>query len=371
MNQRILNINTIVNIDKNTSESIQLENYKLENINKIINSNNTESSSRYKIVKYLGDGIKGKLYLAVDTNNNRFICKQITVDSIDKNNKEIIKQIEFELNILKYLSSNSQTREFINPCLEYKVHQNDIYTLFPVFNGYSLEHFIYYLSRMTAIDYYKISFALIKSILHAMAKIHNTHIAHQNINNNSILISTFMKPSEINVKITDFGLGCGYSSSPDSTMINIDEYSNDNFFKFSTCKDNQHVPIKINENIIQQLKDSDYLKMAQRYDLLCLGLLFIKILLYFDNLQINLYSGYNMNFIQNIKNIIIQKYLSKKNPKKLFPILAVPDNLKNELLEYLKIINEYIFCSTNQRKSCQYVLDKIIIYEKYKNDIFY
>jgi hypothetical protein len=61
--------------------------------------------------------------------------------------------------------------------------------------------------------------------------------------------------------------------------------------------------------------------------------------------------------------------MNKKN-KKIIPVLDVPDDLKNDILEYLKIIINYIFCPTNKRKTCQYVLDKIIIYEKYKNDIF-
>jgi serine/threonine protein kinase len=312
MNQRIFNVNTILNIDKNNSE-----NANLAQINKIINissSNSISNSSsvnyqpnpsvpatRYKVIKYLGDGIKGKLYLAVDmnNNNNRFICKQISIEG--SNNTEINKQIEFELNILKYLSNNMQTREYINPCLEYKLYENKIYTLFPVFNGYSLENFLRYLSKMSNVDYYKISFILIKSILQAIAKIHNTHIAHQNINENSILISTFINPREINVKITDFGLGCGNTFNPNNSLINIEDYNKDNFFKFSSCKDNSNVPVKINSTIINQLKDSDYLKISQKYDLLCLGLLFIKILLYFEDFQINFNLGYNKNLIDNIK----------------------------------------------------------------------
>ena len=46
------------------------------------------------------------------------------------------------------------------------------------------------------------------------------------------------------------------------------------------------------------------------------------------------------------------------------------DKTKKNIVEYLKIINDYIFCKTINRKNCQYILDKLIIYEKYRDDVF-
>uniref|UniRef100_A0A6C0EYU2 Protein kinase domain-containing protein n=1 Tax=viral metagenome TaxID=1070528 RepID=A0A6C0EYU2_9ZZZZ len=378
------------------------DNSDIGTINNIFNNN---VSRKYNIVKYLGEGIQGSLYLANDNNatnnsnnnnnsNKRYICKKIILNNsqsdqsgqsgqsgqADINNQT--KQIEFELNILKYLSSNKTTKEHVNTCLEHKIVNNEVFTVFPVFNGYSLQHLIKYLSQLKHGEYYKIIFHLIKTILHGMAKIHQTNIAHQNINNNSILISTYEQPGEIKVKFTDFGLGCGNRMNFTGPQISKDDV----FYKFNNCNTNNYTPIEITDNIIDELGDSDYLAISQKYDLLCLGMIFIKLLLFFEKLDINLKKGYNQDFIANIKNRIEGKYIGKNNMtsgnvngnnnnddtkyNSLFPFLNIDDKTKKIIVEYLKIINDYIFCKTINRKNCQYILDKLIIYEKYRDDVF-
>ena len=47
----------------------------LRSINSVVNS---KISPKYKIIKYLGEGIQGSLYLAVDKKNNRYICKNVS-----------------------------------------------------------------------------------------------------------------------------------------------------------------------------------------------------------------------------------------------------------------------------------------------------
>jgi hypothetical protein len=49
-------------------------------------------------------------------------------------------------------------------------------------------------------------------------------------------------------------------------------------------------------------------------------------------------------------------------------LLATSD--KRIVLEYLKLIYKYMISPTINRRPAQYIIDKIIIYEKYKNDIF-
>jgi len=391
-NEKLLNINTILNTDANANANTYtnaIEVQDLQSMNTIVNNN---ISPKYKIVRYLGRGIQGDLYLAMDKDNNKFIMKKIilpTSHNLPNNSRTRIAnnsndQLHFELNILEYLSNNSTTREHINPCLEYKVLDNNVYTFFPIFNGYSLGHMKNYLSRLNHTEYYKLVFHLIKTILHGMAKIHKTHISHQNINENSILVSSYTKPKELVVKFTDFGLGCGYISNPSNNtignLIDINDYQNDKYFSLATCKDNGNVPIIISENILGQLSESEYLQISQKYDLLCLGMIFLKLLLFFDNLNIDLSRGYNKLFINNIKRYIIEKYLSKMQGKgkqtsstiktrehsNIFPLLNISIEIEKDLLEYLKLLLTYILCKTNNRKTCQYVLDKIIIYEKYK-----
>jgi serine/threonine protein kinase len=384
-NAQTLNINFINTSANSSNMNFNTNNNKgdiqdLQSINSIIN---TKVSPKYKIIKYLGEGIQGSLYLAKDADNKRYICKKIFLDkstqdntqdhqdqqdqqdqSIEKNN-----QIQFELNVLNYLSNNETTREYVNPCLEHKILDNNVYTIFPVFDGYSLSHYNNYLSKLKHADYYKLVFHLIKIILHGMAKIHKIHIAHQNINENAILVSSNTNPSELFVKFTDFGLGCGYINSGTGNILDLNDYKNDSFFKLTTCKENSNIPLEIADNIEGKLSDSTYLQLSQKYDLLCLGMIFLKLLLFFDNLDIDLSQGYNKEFIEKVKQRLIEKYLSKAS-ENVFPLLNISNDIKKNLLEYIRIFINYIFCKTTKRKTCQYILDKLVIYEKYKHDIF-
>jgi serine/threonine protein kinase len=271
--------------------------------------------------------------------------------------------LEFELNILKYLSSNEVSREHINPYLDYKIYGNNLYTIFPVFKGYSLGHFQNYMSKLPQKeDYYKIAFYLIKSLLHSLSKIHETGIAHQNINQSSILVSTFIEPRKIAIKFTDFGLGCGKTNS--SIFKNV-----------GNCRQYGHAPVQFTPNILKQLTDVDLLKVSQKYDVLCLGLLLLNILLYFDTdiiaMIMNAFksSEINNSKVQRIRNLVNKKFITR-NALPLGLDLNISKNQKKVLLEYLKVILNYMICPTIQRKQAQYITDKIIIYEKYKNDIF-
>jgi hypothetical protein len=402
INPRQLNINTIlkkhiekINVNANENGKNNNGNYVNNNINSditiinnILNNNNVQnnkisnnkiSNNKYNIVKYLGEGIQGSLYLANDSAKKRYICKKILLNS---NNPETIKQIELELNLLKYLSSNNVTKEYINPCIEHKIIDNNIFTIFPVFDGYSLNHLEKYLKKLDSNSYYKIVFHLIKTILHGLAKIHQYNIAHQNINNNSILVSTYKNPKEISIKFTDFGLGCGNSNENENVknLVNIADYEKDNetvksFLKFNSCKGNA-IPISITEKVIPDLVNNNFLLISQKYDLFCLAIIFSKLLLFFENMNLNLKNGYNKENEKSIIDIIDTKYLSILNTKKkidyknIFPYINVNDDVKKDILEYLKLFREYVLCKTANRQTCQYLLDKLIIYEKYKNETF-
>ena len=65
-----------------------------------------------------------------------------------------------------------------------------------------------------------------------------------------------------------------------------------------------------------------------------------------------------------------QKNKTQIDYKTLLPFLNVSDSVKRDILEYVKMFKEYILCKTSHRQSCQYVLDKLIIYEKYKDEVF-
>jgi hypothetical protein len=396
----IKNINNIFNNNLTINKNVQnVQNVKnMQNMQNVKNMQNMQNLQKnYNIVKYLGEGIQGSLYLANDSNKKRYICKKINLnesgDSNDSNNTNKLKQIEFELNILKYLSSNKVAKDYVNPCLEYKIFNNQVFTIFPIFDGYSLNHLTNYLKKLDNSEYYKIVFHIIKTILFGLSKIHQSKIAHQNINNNSILVSTYKNPKEIAVKFTDFGLGCGnkdnFANNLDAipeAMIDINKYknllneSNKIKYEYNSCKIHNFVPVNITDDVIDKLTDTDHLFISQKYDLLCLGIIFTKLLLYFDNIDINLQNGYSSKNKVDILDFINNKYLMNEhinnknsennNYKKLFPFLNLDEEILQNIIEYLKIFKEFILCKTENRKTCQYVLDKLIIYEKYKNDVF-
>ena len=51
-------------------------------------------------------------------------------------------------------------------------------------------------------------------------------------------------------------------------------------------------------------------------------------------------------------------------------LIDTDNEIKRDILEYLNVFNDYVLCEDKNRQSCQNILDKLIIYEKYKNEVF-
>jgi hypothetical protein len=359
-NKNVALINTIFNNNTNTTLE-QSNNYKhkqnTEHQNNNKHQNNKYKKNEYTLKKYLGEGIQGSLYVAYDTNNNKYICKKIMIDP-SQNTKQL-EQLNFELNLLKFLSSNKITKNYINPCVEHRIVDNQVFTVFPVFDGYSLSHLKKYFHKMAPKNYYTMLFHIIKVILYAMSKIHQNNIAHQNINENSILVSTHKKVDDIKVKFTDFGLGCGIN--------NENSYINSMLTTINKCKSTtppSHLtPTSlITTSLLNQISPTNnYLSLEQKHDITGLGYIFIQLLLLFENIKLDLSKGYTNELKKEIKHLITSKFVS---------LLKLDSVLKKDILEYLSILNNYILCEEKNMKDCQYILDKLIIYEKYKNDTF-
>ncbi len=339
-----LDVNTI--LSEQTKHNDTQDMRDIHDMNELVNN---KISKKYRITKYIGNGINGKIYLVKDSNNDPYICKKINLTHTNKN------QIEFELQLLKYLAKNHNSRPYVNPCKDYKIIDNNIITIFPVFNGYSLSNLQNYMVRLNTPDYYKITFYLIKNILKGLSIIHHLNIAHQNITDNSILVSTNGMNStyDLPIKFTDFGLGCGDKK-------NIEKYKNDIFF--NSCSNMNH-PIKIDSHIMNSLKTSDFLQIAQKWDILCLGILFLKLLLPDITKDLTIKNEYNEKiklFCNNLRDM----------DKNQLNIRGINKNIKDDILNYLDIILKFMTTEIKNREKCNYILDKMIIYEKYKDDYF-
>ena len=90
-NAQQLNITTLLdttnnhNINHNINYNINNKNENIILINNIFNNN---VSHKYKINKYLGEGIQGSLYIALDKNNKKYICKKINLNSTINPNQQ-------------------------------------------------------------------------------------------------------------------------------------------------------------------------------------------------------------------------------------------------------------------------------------------
>ena len=381
----VLNINKVIKPNRNLINGMvngvmngnpeHPINDELENINMVVKNN---LSPRYNVREYLGEGVHGSLYLAEEEDQSgsrenrsrrRLILKRINMP--ENPNPELNHRINFELNVLNYLSNDETTRDYVNPCLAHKMVNNQVLTLFPVFKGYSLRHLIKYLRQLTLPEYYKIVFHLIKRILFAMEKIHKNNIAHQNISENNILVSTYDTPSQIKIKLTDFGLGCNQVDPITVPITNPGLAPNQiDYFKFSKCRDKLNIPGKITAAVLEKLTDVDYLLIAQKYDLFCLGVIFLGLLLRTRIDDKPEYRSFSPVFIRDIKGNMIRKYLDGGEDTNRLENEQLGKDQKSDLLEYLDILDKYVFCGVSTRRSCRFVLDKIIVYEKYKNDIF-
>ena len=362
-NKDVALINTIFNNHSNNTLE-QPNNYKHKKNNKNQNNNkhnkyhnNKYKKNEYTLKKYLGEGIQGSLYMAYDANNNKYICKKITLEPSQNPNQ--LEQLNFELNLLKFLSSNKITKNYINPCVEHRIVDNQVFTVFPIFDGYSLSHLKKYFHKMTPKNYYTMLFHIIKVILYAMSKIHQNNIAHQNINENSILVSTHKKVDDIKVKFTDFGLGCGVNNENSyiNSMLTII-----NKCKSTTSPSHLTPTSLITPSLLNQISPTNnYLSLEQKHDITGLCYIFIQLLLLFENIKLDLSKGYTNELKTEIKHLITSKFVS---------LLKLDNEIKKDILEYLSILNNYILCEEKNMKDCQYILDKLIIYEKYKNDTF-
>ncbi len=80
VNKNMANYN-IVNRFDNGSGNERGDKNDLMSMNNVIN---TKISPKYKIIKYLGEGIQGSLYLAIDKENNRYICKKMLYELYER-----------------------------------------------------------------------------------------------------------------------------------------------------------------------------------------------------------------------------------------------------------------------------------------------
>ena len=327
-------------------------------LNSQLHYNSKKLNNSYVATKYLGEeGINNKLYLLRPQNitshnaTQKYICKRI---NIPPGNRQLLQQIQFEIELLKYLSFKKNTREFVNPCIDSIINKNNAITIFPVFNGSSLPRYkSHMLKELNTNEYTNLALLLCKNLLLGLGAIHHNNIAHQNITQNSILIST-NDISNLNIKYTDFVLGCGNYFEPTDTTKNIAE----------KC-DITHIPVKIDSSILSTLGTSHYLDIAIKNDIWRLGIILLELLLPYEDIIMQ----HREKMIKYGWSSDIENMCSELAAKYYFS-LSEEERENNKLAYYIWLILNTMIQPVNLRKSCKYVVDKIVIFEKYLGEDF-
>lgn len=326
-------------------------------LNTQLNNNSKRLNNSYIATKYLGDESNNKLYLLQPRNitpqntSHKYICKQINIPS---NDRKLLQHIKFEIELLKYLSSKKNTNEYINPCIDSIIDKNNVITIFPIFNGSSFPRYKYHmLKELNNNEYTNLAFLLSKNLLLGLGAIHHNNIAHQNITPNSILIST-SDVSNINIKYTDFVLGCGNYFNPDDNTISITEKCNIS-----------NVPVKIDSSIISKLGTSNYLDIAIKNDIWRLGIILLELLLPHENII----SQHSENMVKYGWTTDIDM-LCKELLMKYYYSIPEEERENDKFAYYIWLIINTMIQPINKRKTCKYVVDKLIIFEKYIGEDF-
>lgn len=297
-----------------------------------------------------------------DNNNNEnntreMICKVI---NIKKDKKEKMYSALLEMGMLSILSKDVDANSYINNCLAHKVINNNLFTFFPAFTGYKLKNVIPYLKKLPQSDFENLSHYLMRNILFGLQSIHQQKIAHQNINDCSVVVS--MHNNKImSIKFMDFGAACGFYKMPDSNNLNVEKCLNDLSY-FQTIENNKNNNIdtlkgkrsslkKVYQYIVDGLKGVQDIDVAQSYDVWCCGLLFYD-LMHSRSLSDNV-SACKLDGLDNIN-------LAWSNNH--FKNFRTPNRNQEG---YDNIIQSHMLSPIKKRYSAKDVLEEMMIYDKF------
>ena len=377
MKTKKLNVNTVYK--KNNPKILNISN--INNLNFIINKN---IDSDYKIVKYIGEGISGHVFLANNNSDTKDKYPKLLCKIIAENDDNVKRKLLIEIGMLKYLA-NTDVNNFINPCLKFGFVNDKIFTFFPAYSGYKIKTLKNKLIKLDEEDFIMVVTFIIRHVLLALSQIHKKQVAHQNLDDTSIIIDINLKNKEyknnVKVKIIDFGLGCGiYKFIPEyldlmkieskkkSKKKNIktvgkSKENNEDDIYFEKCLtmpkyflsnlDDKKV-MKDIKKLFTNLNNKKYIKLAQLYDMWCCGIIFYDLICChtIGEPYINASELDNLTEIQGWFNDFKFKF-DRKIPDKLVP--------------YKRMLESFILVPINKRKSANYCLEQCVLYEKFKN----
>lgn len=326
-----------------------------------------ELNENYEFKEFLGSGSFGNIYKiqykqpspplqkqsSILLLSNNLVCKVIKLSPTHKQN------LLQELNILNILMSHINVNQYIIPYTDYIFHKNKAYVFFNNIDCYTVKDIYPILNYILKTNLYNnIIKYIVKHILKSISTIHSVNIAHQNLDNSSILISKNLENIknendilDIQIKIVDFSLSCGLLENNNNNQT-IKCLDNSNYFTNSTT--NSTTPptllLKTN-NLISNNKSYDALKLAKEYDTWCCGKVLYELL------------HHNQPKIKKTISQILENDNSWYDDFKLSNSLT--SATAYTIRSYNDIIEKYMLVPIIKRKPVNLVLEKILLLEKY------
>lgn len=285
---------------------------------KLITSNSNRNTKVIEGLELLGQGINGVVYAINHPNQAKknYICKCIEYS------KENMDQLDYELELIKRLQQHEVSVRYINPCLGIAITREFIITIFPRFSATTLDKVIETISFPTFNTPQRIS--LIKYLIYQMilglTEMHRLGICHRQINAGSVLIE--LKSNNSNSTIDMQSKKTQIWHTEEDLPLRV-KYTNFGFGCLNTC-----LPMLSNIDPYQPNGPTDF-DGSQKYDIWCLGLLFMKLL------------------------------NDPKSQKLVSP----------ELEKFLDVVNNHMLVPLDSRKSADYVKDTLAINDKLYDDL--
>ena len=188
----------IVYQGKNPKQSVQIKRTKINKINK---NNNNFNINDYKIIKKIGQGSFGQIYLIEDKYQNKYAMKKIIVTS-----EKDIKKIEKEYQILIDLNLNAQNDKDLNLVKIYGFSSKKLdpttYVIYVLMELAITDWENEILKRQKTKKYYteKELMTILSSLINTFADLQKQNISHRDIKPQNILIFKDNK-----YKLADFG----------------------------------------------------------------------------------------------------------------------------------------------------------------------
>jgi hypothetical protein len=367
-------------------------------INKFLSSSKNVSNdyltNTNRHIEYLGEGINGSMYKVRKVNSSSYYI--IKLIQFNKSTYPLIKR---ELALLKKIEENSLTKDLINPCIDYYLSLNMLISVFKSFNGITVLQFIKECHDKNIDGNTKIILLkyLLKQCFDAISQIHLLKLCHLQINPYSILVkinvSKLSNENNISSATSDFVLYDNTNVVLNESQEDKDKIIPTNYNIYSIEDSNEPIQIKLTNfglgcGILPKL-DSDLNVTIHTDQVKCefyntdpylnekdsnmsnldLGMHFD----FFNTGLIGLMCLCNWEFIKSemLESSNFSKHIMSIDSFNDFLDMCGRELIHKSLSVYFNNIRTYCLGDLNKRKNSKFVQEKIMLDEKHNNDSFW